>query len=184
MKATQQLKDEHEGIKLMLSIMEKICGNLKNGEDLNVNHYKKIIDFLKTFADKCHHGKEEGILFPAMGQRGIPHEGGPIGVMLYEHEQGRAFIKGMNDALAAYENGNQDSVKDLIAASEGYIQLLRDHIEKENNILFMMADQVLTEPEQAQIFDEFEKLEEEKIGLGKHEEYHQLLHELRDIYLG
>ena len=183
MKATQQLKDEHEGIKLMLSIMEKICDNLKNEEDLNVEHYKHIVDFLKTFADKCHHGEEEGILFPAMGKKGIPHQGGPIGVMLYEHKQGRAFIKGMNDALVAYENGNQESVKDLIASSEGYIQLLRDHIEKENNILFMMADQVLTESEQSQIFDEFEKLEEEKIGLGKHAAYHQLLNELRDIYL-
>ncbi len=183
MKATQQLKDEHEGIKLMLSIMEKIAADLGNGKELNISHYKKIVDFLKVFADKCHHGKEEEILFPAMVDHGIPNAGGPIGAMLYEHEQGRGFIKEMSEALLEYENGNKDSVKNIISGSTNYANLLRDHIEKENNILFMMADQVLTEPEQSKIFDEFDELEVRKIGLGKHEEYHDLLKELRDIYL-
>lgn len=183
MKATQQLKDEHEGIKLMLSIMEKIADNLNNGNELNTDHYKKIVDFLKTFADKCHHGKEENILFPAMENHGVPNAGGPIGMMLYEHEQGRGFIKEMSEALLNVEKGNKDSVKNVISASGNYANLLRNHIEKENNILFMMADQVLTEPEQSQLFDEFEELEVEKIGLGKHEEYHHLLKELREIYL-
>jgi len=183
MKATQQLKDEHEGIKLMLSIMEKISDDLKNGKELKVDHYKKIVDFLKVFADKCHHGKEEEILFPAMTEHGVPNTGGPIGVMLYEHEQGRGFIKEMSKALMEFENGNRDSLNSLISASNNYTDLLRNHIEKENNILFMMADQVLTEPEQSQLFDEFEELEVEKIGLGKHEEYHHLLKELREIYL-
>lgn len=183
MKATQQLRDEHEGIKIMLSVLEKIVNNIKESKPVNVTHLEKIVDFLKTFVDKCHHGKEEGILFPALGERGIPNEGGPVGMMLYEHEQGRGFIRALVEGLSDCKNEEEGAAQKIISASENYIQLLRNHIEKENNILFMMADQVLTEPEQSQIFDGFEKLEIEKIGLGKHEEYHHLLKELRDIYL-
>jgi len=183
MKATQQLKDEHEGIKLMLKIMEKISDDLENGEKLNIEHYGKIIDFIKGFADKCHHGKEEDILFPAMVNHGIPNEGGPIAVMLNEHQLGRDHIKSLSGSFEDFKIGNKSASIGIISSSIGYVQLLRNHIEKENNILFPMADRVLNEEEQKKIFDAFEKLEVEKIGIGKHDEYHKLLKELKNIYL-
>jgi len=183
MKATQQLKDEHEGIKLMLMIMEKISNDLKNGKELNSDHYGKIIDFIKGFADKCHHGKEEDILFPAMVNHGVPNEGGPIAVMLNEHQLGREHVKSLSSSFEDFKAGNKSASMGIISSSMGYVQLLRNHIEKENNILFMMADKVLNEAEQDEIFEAFEKLEVEKIGIGKHEEYHHLLKELKTIYL-
>jgi hemerythrin-like domain-containing protein len=183
MKATQQLKDEHEGIKLMLNIMEVICNDLEKGKDLNMDHFEKILDFIKGFADKCHHGKEEDILFPDLINHGLPKEGGPISVMLYEHQLGRDHIRRLSNAFNELKNGNKRSVSDIISSSRNYIELLRNHIEKENNILFMMADRVLNEKEQAGIFEEFEKLEIEKIGAGKHEEYHKILKELKNTYL-
>lgn len=183
MKATQQLKDEHEGIKLMLKIMEKISDDLENGKKLNIEHYGKIIDFIKGFADKCHHGKEEDILFPAMVNHGIPNEGGPIAVMLNEHQLGRDHIKSLSSSFEDFKIGNKSASIGIISSSIGYVQLLRNHIEKENNILFPMADRVLNEEEQKKIFDAFEKLEVEKIGIGKHDEYHKLLKELKNIYL-
>ena len=172
MKATQQLKDEHEGIKLMLMILEKICWNINNDKRLNFDHIDKVVDFIKGFADKCHHGKEEEILFPAMIKSGIPKEGGPISVMLHEHEIGRNHIKALSKAIDEVKSGNNEAAATLVLSAGNYIELLRNHIEKENNILFKMADQVLNEEEQSKIFDEFEKLEVEKIGIGKHEEYH------------
>jgi hemerythrin-like domain-containing protein len=183
MKATQQLKDEHEGIKVILRIMEKIADDLKNGKELNNDHYEKIIEFIKGFADKCHHGKEEDILFPAMIRHGIPSEGGPIAVMLNEHQSGREHIRELSKAFAAFKAGNRTAANEIIARSMDYVFLLLNHIHKENNILFMMADKVLNEAEQAEIFEAFEKLEIEKIGIGKHEEYHHLLKELKTIYL-
>lgn len=183
MKATQQLKDEHEGIKLMLRIMEKISKAIEQGEEPNVAHYERIIDFLKGFADKCHHGKEEDVLFPELVKHGISNEGGPVGVMLNEHQKGREYIKALADALEEFKAGNKSAAKGIAEASTGYVQLLRNHIEKENNVLFMMADKVLNEKEQSEIFDAFEKLEVEKIGMGKHEEYHKLLKELKGVYL-
>jgi hemerythrin-like domain-containing protein len=183
MKATQQLKDEHEGIKLMLNVMEVICNNLERGEELNINHYAKILEFLKGFVDKCHHGKEEDILFPDLIDHGLPKEGGPITVMLHEHQLGRDHIKSLSNALDELKGGNNRAIVNIISSSRNYIELLRNHIVKENNILFMMADKVLNETEQSNIFDAFEKLEIEKIGLGKHEEYHKLLKELKKKYL-
>jgi hemerythrin-like domain-containing protein len=183
MKATQQLKDEHEGIKLMLNIMETISNDLEKGKELNINHYEKIVEFIKGFADKCHHGKEEDILFPVLIDHGMSKEGGPIAVMLHEHQLGRDHIGSLSIAFDEYKKGNNHAVKNIISSSMSYVDLLRNHIEKENNILFMMADKVLNETEQLKIFDAFEKLEIEKIGIGKHEEYHHLLKELKSIYL-
>ncbi|MCX6256413.1 MAG: hemerythrin domain-containing protein [Bacteroidia bacterium] len=183
MKATQQLKDEHEGIKLMLNIMEKIYTGIETGDELNIVHFEKIIDFIRGFADKCHHGKEEDIFFPALVDHGIPNEGGPIAVMLYEHQVGRGHIKSLSNAFEEFKGGNKSAISNIISSSRNYVQLLRNHIEKENNILFMMADKVLNEEEQSKIYNAFEKLEIEKIGIGKHEEYHHLLNELKSIYL-
>ena len=183
MKATQQLKDEHEGIRIMLSIMEKISNDLEKGKDMNIEHYAKIIEFIKGFADKCHHGKEEDILFPAMVNQGIPKEGGPIAVMLNDHQLGRGHIKSLSSAFEEFKDGNKLAINNIISSSMNYVELLRNHIEKENNVLFMLADKTLNETEQSKIFDAFEKLEVEKIGIGKHEEYHHLLKELKSIYL-
>jgi hemerythrin-like domain-containing protein len=183
MKATKQLKDEHEGIKLMLKVMEKISNDLTNGKELNSDHYGKIIDFIKGFADKCHHGKEEDILFPGLVNHGVQNEGGPIALMIKEHQLGRGHIKELSKAFEEFKNGNKQALITIISSSKDYVQLLRNHIEKENNILFQMADRVLNEEEQKEIFDAFEKLEVEKIGIGKHEEYHKLLKELKNIYL-
>ncbi len=183
MKATQQLKDEHEGIKIMLKIMEVISGNLEKDRNLNIDHFEKIIDFIKGFADKCHHGKEEEIFFPALINHGMPQEGGPIGVMLFEHEQGRNFIKELSHAFDEFKKGNKNAIDEIVKNTSGYIQLLRNHIEKENNILFMMADKVLNDAEQSEIADSFEELKAKKIGIGKHEEYHKLLKEFKSVYL-
>jgi hemerythrin-like domain-containing protein len=179
MKATQDLRKEHEGILLMLDIMEQI--SLK--DEINKEHLANIIDFLKTFADKCHHGKEEEFLFPKLVEKGIGNENGPIGVMLADHEQGRKYIKGLNDSFENYMKGDKSSIVIIKENLNNYINLLRSHISKENNVLFNMADKVLSEEEQNLLFEDFEKIEIERIGEGKHEEYHELLKSLKKEYL-
>ena len=88
-----RLKDEHEGILLMLQILDKISGKMKKQEKMDLTHLEEIVDFFRTFADKCHHGKEEDLLFPEMEKAGISRERGPIGVMLAEHVQGRSYVR-------------------------------------------------------------------------------------------
>ena len=183
MKPTEQLKAEHEGIKLMLKILDKVCDKLKSTQELNQERFTKMLEFLKIFVDKCHHGKEEGLLFPAMEEAGIPKEGGPIGVMLIEHEQGRSHIKGMSEAFDKFKKGDRKASVKIAENSESYIAILTQHIAKEEKILFPMADKVLSKVTQDKLNEDFEKLEVERIGLGKHEEFHKLLHQLKKIYL-
>jgi len=183
MKATQQLRDEHEGIKLMLRILGEICRRVESNEPVNFQHLQGILEFLRMFVDRCHHGKEEEILFPALESVGIPKEGGPIGQMLAEHEQGRQLVREIGQSLPT--TGRKEgwaAASWFCESSRKYIELLTQHIQKENEVLFVMADMRLSEMQQEKLFDEFEKLEEEKIGLGKHEEFHRLLDELARIY--
>jgi len=182
MKATQQLKAEHEGIKLMLGILDEICGRIESGIAVNFQHLEGILEFLRVFVDRCHHGKEEQILFPALESVGIPKEGGPIGQMLIEHEQGRQLIGEITRKLPTGEKEEWASASRFCETSRKYRELLDQHIHKENQVLFEMADARLSEIQQEKLFDEFEKLEEEKIGLGRHEEFHKLLDELAGIY--
>jgi hemerythrin-like domain-containing protein len=182
MKATEQLRNEHEGIKLMMHILGKLSGKLEAGEEVDPEHLEKIIEFFRVFADKCHHGKEEDLLFPALEAAGIPREGGPIGAMLLEHDKGRGYIKGMAGAVAKYKGGDPKAAPVIASNARNYIALLTEHIEKENTVLFPMADSHISAEKQESMFEEFEKIEVEKIGVGKHEEFHQLLDNLSAIY--
>jgi hemerythrin-like domain-containing protein len=182
MKATQQLKNDHEGVKVMLNILEQVCRQLEADGTLNEEHFDGILEFLKVFVDKCHHGKEEDLLFPALIAAGIP-EDGPIAVMLEEHEMGRNYVKSVNDDYATYVGGDKSASKTISKIVLAYITLLRNHIEKENNVLFVMADRLLSEKKQDELYEGFERIEEERIGAGKHEEFHGLLKRLSRLYL-
>jgi hemerythrin-like domain-containing protein len=182
MNAMQQLRSEHEGIKVMLKILEQVCKLLEAGGSLNKEHFDGILDFLKVFVDKCHHGKEEDLLFPVMITAGVPKDG-HIAMMLEDHATGRKYVEAMSDAYAAHLGGNNDSHETVRQNALAYISLLREHIEKENNILFVMAESFLSEITQDELVGRFEKIEEERIGVGRHEEFHSLLDKLSKIYL-
>ena len=183
MEATKELKEEHEGILHMLKILERISSTKREIEDFPFEHMVQIIDFLKVFVDQCHHGKEEDFLFPALEAAGIPREGGPIGVMLSEHQQGRQLVKEMTESLVRLRNEEMQGLADFQKIAQSYIELLRQHIEKENNVLFAMADQRLSGQRQNEMADSFEQLERNRIGVGRHEAFHALMDELSGIYL-
>ncbi len=182
MNATKQLRDEHEGVKLMLRILEKVSSAVASHRKPDLDHIERMLEFFRVFVDKCHHGKEEDLLFPELQKHGIPKERGPIGVMLSEHDQGRQYIKGMADALEGLRRGDPQAAKSFRENAGGYASLLEAHIAKENDVLFMMADRVLSSRENEALLQGFERLEEERIGAGKHEEFHKLLHELQNVY--
>ncbi len=184
MTPTEQLQEEHQGITLMLKILESVCAKMEAKERVDPNHLEQIVEFFRVFADRCHHGKEEDLLFPEMEKAGVPKERGPIGVMLAEHTQGRGFVKGMDEAATRYKQGDPRGRKDFVENARNYISLLTQHIQKENNILFPMGERVLAKKTQEKLFEGFENLEREKIGAGTHEAFHRLLHELQEIYLG
>ena len=183
MKATAELKKEHEGIELMLRVLQAVADKLKSGERVNTEHLDAILEFLSIFVDRCHHGKEEEFLFPALEAAGVPREGGPIGVMLNEHEQGRKLVARFKAAVTdTKSDGNADD-PGLQVIINNYVALLTQHISKENTVLFPMADAKLDSKKDIELFEAFEKLERERIGVGKHDEFHLLLDQLQKTYL-
>lgn len=183
MLATEQLKEEHQAIKVMLEILDAICTRLEADQQVDPQHLQQILDFIRIFCDSCHHHKEEDLLFPALEAAGIPREDGPIGMMLMEHDQGREYVSNLARTIADYKVGNPQAVKRIVENARGYVNLLNEHIDKEDNILYMIADMHLSEEQQKELLKGFEKIEAEKIGPGRHEEFHQLLDNLKKIYL-
>ncbi len=183
MNATQYLKKEHEEIAMMLSIMQKITLKVGGGEKLNVKHYEQIIDFLEGFADKCHHAKEELILFPAMVSKGIKKDEKCIGLELKQHEESNEFVDSLHKAFNVYRKDSNKGALGVFAGLLNYINLLRNHIEKENNVLLKMADEVLNDKEQEAMLKAFIKQENKITGEAKLAEYRENLHELKAIYL-
>lgn len=182
MKPTEILQEEHKEIRRMLRILGKVSQKLKDGEKVERDVLEKILEFIKVFADKCHHGKEEDLLFPAMEMAGIPREGGPIGVMLFEHNVGREAVKGIKDAMEEFYNGKENARKKIVENAEKYIELLDSHIFKEDNILYPMADMHLSEEEQKELLEKFEEVEKNIIGEGKHHSFIELLENLENYF--
>jgi hemerythrin-like domain-containing protein len=177
--ASQDLIHEHKAIEIALNILEKMNERLDKNGGPDYNDINNLLEFLKEFADKCHHGKEEGFLFPALEKVGVRNEGGPIGVMLSEHTKGRNFIKQMRDSILREQVDKQG----FIEAATSYIRLLRAHIQKENTVLFPLIDARMSASEQKDLLENFENHEEKVIGEGRHEELHALLEKFKNKYL-
>lgn len=184
MRATEELVTEHGAIKRMLRIIDEVSRRLDAGEPVATEDLEGIVEFIRVFADKCHHAKEEGHLFPAMVQRGVPAESGPIGVMLYEHDLGREHVRAMGEALAGAARGERAAAQAFSEHARGYAGLLRDHIAKEDSILYPMAERVLDSAEDDRLFEAFERVETDVVGQGRHEEFHRMLDRLEETYLG
>ena len=164
---TQILKAEHEVILNVLDCLEKLAA----ARELDIASAWEILDFLAAFADRCHHGKEEECLFPKLVERGLPREVGPLAVMLGEHDQGRAAVRSMRAALDALEHGDLAATARFAAHARAYVELLRDHIAKENGVLFPMADGMLGPADQSDVLAKFGQVEAHDMGSGTHERY-------------
>jgi len=158
---TGVLREEHEIILRALAVLERVGREMAQGKAVPPETIAWLADFFRTFSDRCHHAKEETHLFPALEQHGIPNQGGPIGVMLMEHEEGRALVRTFAEAEPAI----------AVAAIRRYVQLLREHIDKENDVLFPMSDQILPPQEQAAMMRAFEASELEIAGPDVHRRY-------------
>jgi len=169
-KAIAELENDHEAIVFALGILDKMAEIARSDGPFDPAEARVLVGFLKEFADTCHHGKEEGILFPMMEKAGMPREGGPIGVMLQEHDIGRGLWKRMGAAL-----GTEGDRADFAAAAKEYSTFLRRHIEKENTLLFPMAERLLDDTNLEAVLAGFQEHEAKVMGRGRHEELHAML---------
>jgi hemerythrin-like domain-containing protein len=149
---TQTLREEHRVILRALALIEVAAGRLSAGRPLPGGWWEEVLGWLRAFADRNHHAKEEEYLFPALGRAGVPAAGGPVGVMLDEHAEGRALIQ----AMAASDPDRRGE------AARRYVHLLRDHIDKENQVLLPLSDGVLDPQAQLVVARGFERVEAEQ----------------------
>jgi hemerythrin-like domain-containing protein len=155
------LMDEHRLIEQVLGSLETCAIEVEGGLALERAVALGYADFLRGFADAWHHGKEEDILFRRMVERGFSEETGPVAVMLHEHRQGRALV----GAIAAVGAGAgagavaPAEATTFLSSALGFVPLLRQHIQKEDNILYPMSQRVLTSAEFETMLEDFAAFE-------------------------
>jgi len=181
MKPTEELSREHRVIEKVIGALECMAEKAKvdgkvDGEDAGL-----AIDFIRIFADKCHHGKEEERLFPVMEARGFSIEFGPTAMMRHEHTIGRKFVSDMARSVKGASNGVAGDLREFMEAAQGYCSLLRVHIQKEDEVLYPMVEQTLRGEEKKQLEEEFTRVEE-LMGKETHEKYSAIAEKLSAKY--
>lgn len=182
MKATQELSTEHRSVLVALEILDKVTAAITEKKERAAEDLEQLLDFFKGFVDECHHGKEEDVLFPELERRGVKRDGGPIGVMLAEHEVGREHVRAIADGLQRLRRGDDEAAAAISEHAQAFHDVLCEHIRKENDVLFPMADSLVPDDVDATIVEEFDVIERERVGEGKHEAYHAMLHDLKGRY--
>jgi hemerythrin-like domain-containing protein len=172
MDAIETLMTEHRTIERVLDALVGFSEDAVRRTATEKEELGRFVTFVREFADAFHHGKEEDILFAAMVEAGFPRNGGPIAVMLHEHDQGRGLVQILK-ARAEQPGPWSDADRHEIAeVSRGFSQLLHAHIHKEDAVLYPMAEQHLTPEAMAQVVEGCERYEAER--LGNHERLHAL----------
>lgn len=174
---TDILEAEHRVIQRVVGTMVLLEEALARGVDPEVETLLAIVEFMRTFADKCHHGKEEVHLFPALERKGVPIGGCPLGALIHEHEKGRALVTALAEATEGYLQGRLAAREALSQSLQGLIALYPNHIWKEDFLLFPMSNKLLSPEDQQALQADFESVE---AGIGRdiHERFEQLAQRL------
>jgi len=149
--ATKDLENDHVHILRLTDVMEKITKT----DTPDYSDLEAVVFLIRHYADGFHHEKEEKILFPALEGKGFSPRQGPVAVMLSEHVQGRNYVKEMVKFIDLYKKNDLQALEQVFVNMTGYVNLLRSHISKENNILFRMADKVLSEEDHKTLLDRY-----------------------------
>lgn len=182
MNPLQMLQNEHRLIEKVIAALENIVAAVHDGEQVDREDLKKFVGFIRTFADSCHHGKEEDILFATMVEHGFSREYGPVAVMLMEHQEGRRLIGILREKAEQTAAWSAEDRLAIAQAANAYAARLRNHIMKEDNILYPAAAMNLPQELLENMGEQFERFEEEKTDPGEHEKFHALADSLVEKY--
>jgi len=164
---TQVMVDEHKLILRMIALVENNTALLEQGKFRNWQFYIDAVDFIRNYADRFHHAKEEDVLFVELINNGMPEKQSPIEAMHMEHDQGRAHVRAIEEAAQKALDGEIGQATVIIENAKGYAALLRGHIEKEDDILYPLAERVLPEEVRARMLDAYSRAEQKTPELEK-----------------
>jgi hemerythrin-like domain-containing protein len=171
------LAREHRLIERVLDALGRICSQASHAGHLDVRAATLAIRFLREFADQTHHLKEERLLFPAIEANGyFPGCG-----LVREHEDGRARVRSMSDAIPAAGNGDPEAVRLFVRRARSFVSFLRDHIAKEDDCLADVVRSTLSPEARARLTREFDELEPREIGERALERYSAVAEEIETL---
>jgi hemerythrin-like domain-containing protein len=173
------LEEEHHFIQKVVGAIAILVETLEAGTEVEGKTLQDIVEFMRIFADKCHHGKEETHLFPALERKGVPMRGCPLGALIAEHQKGRGLVTELAECTEAYITGSPLARESLVKSLQALTDLYPNHIWKEEYLAFPMADKILSSEEKRDLFEKFEMVEEE-IGLDMHQRFEQFANELEE----
>lgn len=183
MESIRIMVDEHTNIRRMLKVVRNVCYRVMTNSKYDLDDFPKIIDFIRVYADKHHHGKEEDVLFETMS-RSLENvaKSGAITGMYIEHDLGRLYIGSLEKALERFKAGDDEARLDIIGNAIGYTDLLDRHIEKENTALYKLAERMLDDTNKSFVEEECNKVEEKATEAGLQDKYIKLVTELEEKY--
>ena len=158
-RATQIMEAEHRNIETVVKALGDSALAIERGQRADVAMLATAVEFLRVYADKLHHGKEETLFFPMLVKRGVPSQGCPIGGLNHEHEKGRALVQALGEQTPAYAQGQPGAKEALLETLRGIRDLYQNHIWKEDAMVFPMADKVLTEADQKELSEKFAEVD-------------------------
>lgn len=178
------MEEDHANINRALGVIRSICLQLMQGGEVPDEDFREIIEFVREYADKHHHGKEEKFLFPVMVKKL-----GPVGEklvtngMLVEHDLGRADVLSLETALNEYKKNPRLELKlDILSYAMAYAHLLQLHIEKENSVVYPFAERGLSEEDFKDINEKSQAFEDEQTAKGVQKRYLDILEKLEKKY--
>lgn len=161
MKATaiQQMTTEHRHIESVIKSLQGAVAALGNGQRLDVEKLRHVVEFLRVYADERHHQREEALFFPMLVKRGVPAQGCPIGGLNHEHEKGRAFVSALDEQLTAYEQHQTGADQALRQTLQEIIKLYGHHLWMEDAMVFPMAEKLISEDDNRELMIKFGDLD-------------------------
>ncbi len=167
---TDILEEEHHIIQTVVGVMAALVEDLDAGKGPERGVLRDVVEFMRMFADRCHHGKEESHLFPLLEAKGVPVTGCPLGILIHEHQNSRKLVAELAEAAEGYGRGDTEANGRLRASLQGLVNLYPNHIWKENYLLFPMTNKILSDDEQRKLLEKFEQVEE-SIGKDEHRRF-------------
>jgi len=150
--------------------MAPLAETLEKGGEVKVETLRAIVDFMRTFADKCHHGKEEKHLFSLLEKKGVPINGCPLGILLLEHQKGRTLVAKVSELTDSYARNAPSAGADLAKCLHELMHLYPGHIWKEDYLLFPMTGKIVPRDEQLVLNQKFDEVER-SIGESTHDRF-------------
>lgn len=166
--------DDHQAAERVITSLERAFETALGPKPALIS---AAIDFFVHYLEGCHHRKEEEHLFPRLEARGLPRDGGPLGVMLKEHDQNRDLLGQFERLGRAFAQGDKSQLLPLKSVFERYATLMKQHFWKENDILYPMGLRVLEASADGELRAAFEGCEA-VLGSDTRSRYYHLSQEL------